>query len=223
MEEFYIYRAIPEKDIKMYPATSDLLSEAMSRVIASSGLNKTPYFICWTEDPRIALKYATKAGYSGKIARIRVKVLGEKLLIEGNENAELYRTWHMADWIYLAKKSDFPYAATNLNYKTNPQKRIEDVITYQGRMAARAFAHSDKGFILHSEIPFKYEILSEADIAKLLEIKQYYLRSYRLLKYDFSDVASQTYIKKLLAVFKQRERGKAYNRIIVKQLEELVA
>lgn len=217
-----LYRALPEQDIVIYPAKGDLLSEGMSRVISSSGLNPTPYFICFTEDIRIAFKYAKKQGYSGKIARITVAVKDDSLLVVNNAQAELFRTWHLIDWLELAKKSNWVNVATNLNYTSHPQMTIGDIISYQGRKSPRAFAHADFSFILHSAGPLKYDVLSDAQIAELLEKKRYYLKSLRLISYNFSDLDSKAYIEKLIGLFKNRDQAKAYNRIIIKQLEQLI-
>lgn len=220
--EFYVYRALPDKDITMaYSLSIDLLSEAMSRVIATSGLNKIPYFVCYTEDPRIAIKYSKKSGYSGKIARIKVRVNKEgNLIVVGNDKAEVYRTWHMQDWLYLMKKSGWPQSAVNVNYTTS-NKRLDAIITYQGRKGPRAYAHSDRGFIVHAT-SINYEILTPEEVNELSKTKVYRLKSYRFIKYDFTDDISQMRIKDLIATFEKKHNGKAHTRIMLEQLKELV-
>lgn len=224
IDEFYLYRAIPNKEIILSDSIKDnLLSEAMSRVMQASGVNKHPYFICLTEDPKIAYKYSKKEGYSGEIGRIKVRVCKDgSLVVVGNEQAEVYRTWHMTDWLYLSKKSNWPQSCNNINYRS-PRRNIEDVITYQGRRAPRAYAHADRGFLLHSSIPISYEILSEEEIEELRQKKPYVLKSYRLIKYDFSDDVSQNSIKKLICAFEKKDTQKAYTRIMLEQLNALIA
>mgnify|MGYP000127145685 FL=1 len=220
--ELYLYRALQDKDITIANSLSiDLLSEAMSRVIATSGLNKTPYFVCYTEDPRIAIKYSKKEGYSGEIARIKVRLYDDgTIALVGDENAEVYRTWHMQDWLYLMKKSGWPQSAVNVNYTTS-NKRLEDIITYQGRKAPRAYAHSDRGFIVHAT-SINYEILTSEKVNELSKIKVYRLKSYGFLKYDFTDNISQMNINDLIATFEKKNDGKAHTRIMLEQLKELV-
>ena len=221
--ELYLYRALPDKDITIANSlSSDLLSEAMSRVIATSGLNKTPYFVCYTEDPRIAIKYSKKQGYSGEIARIKVRLYDDgTIAIVGDDNAEVFRTWHMQDWLYLMKKSGWPQSAVNVNCPTS-NKRLEDIITYQGRKAPRAYAHSDRGFIVHAT-SINYEILTSEEVNDLSKIKAYRLTSYGFLKYDFRDDLSQMHIKELISIFEKKHNGKAHTRIMLEQLKELVA
>lgn len=220
--ELYIYRALPDNDIIIASCLkADLLSEATSRVMASSGLNKKPYFLCFTEDPRIAIKYSKKQGYSGEIARIKVRLYDDgTIAIVGDENAEVYRTWHMQDWLYLMKKSNWPQSAVNVNYTTS-NKLLEDIITYQGRKSPRAYAHSDLGFIVHAT-SINYEILTSEKIDELSQIKAYRLKSYRFLKYDFTDDISQVNINNLIATFQKKNIEKAHTRIMLQQLKGLI-
>lgn len=221
--ELYIYRALADNDIEITSyLKADLLSEAASRVIASSGLNKKPYFLCFTEDPRIAIKYSKKQGYSGEIARIKVRLCDDgTIAIVGDKHAEVYRTWDIQDWLYLMKKSGWPQSVVNVNYTTS-NKRLEDIITYQGRKAPRAYAHSDRGFIVHAT-SINYEILTSEEVNELSKIKVYRLKSYGFLKYDFSDYVSQMHINDLIATFEKKNNGKAHTRIMLEQLKELVA
>lgn len=218
-----IYRALPENPIEIASCLkADLLSEAMSRVMASSHANKQPYFLCFTEDPRIAIRYAAKPGYSGQIARIKL-IIGDdgNLAVLGDNKALVYRTWHMLDWLHLMQCSNWPKAAVNINYSTF-ERPLEDIITYGGRRSPRAYAHADRGFIVHAATD-SYELLTDEEILKFTQMKVFKLHSYALLKYDFSDAASQRALRELIDSFRKRNTGKAHTRIMLEQLEELVA
>ncbi len=220
-----LYRALSDHEIQLSSTRKgDLLSEGMSRVIGSSMLNKSPYFFCFSEDPRKAIHYSKKPGYSGKIGAITVEVgdNGRLSAVDQDSYTEVYRTWNMVDWLQLAKLSDWPDYATNVNYQTRPTKKITDIITYRGRMAARAFAHSDRSFIVHASGPLKYTILNNDEIQGISGKKRIIYKSFKMIEYNFTDDHSQKAIKKLIKAFEQEDNTKAYTRLMIEQLETLV-
>lgn len=220
-----LYRALPARDIAMVKnMQADLLSESMSRVMATSGLNEKPYFICLTESPKIAIKYSKKPGYSGKIGMIMVDIdatSGNLKVLDQPGDVWIHRTWELTDWLDLARLSQWPDTATNVNYGCSP-KPIENIITYGARTSPRAFAHSDRSWILHSSEPVVYRLLSEDEIRFYSELKRYNLWSHKFIKYNFSDPLSTASILNLITIFQNKDNSKAYNRIMVSQLKELL-
>ena len=192
VKKLYLYRALLKGESRIicapYTNTLDPLSEAYSRVIKTSGIHYQQQTVkCFTEDPRIALKYAQLPEYSGQIAKVMVSIWSDgSSTIDGWEKASAYRLWDIADWLNIAARANV-LKAKNLNYK-RADIPLRDIVSYGGQTTARAYSNKKKIWIVRSEIDYPYTIISEEEVQEIKKIRCYYLPSYHVIHYSDSRI-----------------------------------
>ena len=125
------------------------LSQYYSRAIDSSR-NKDASCVCFSEDPRVALRYALK-NPNPIIVRLGVRINddGSCQIIGHERDSAVQRLWTLEDWVYVASKSPNYTYAENLNYSTSPIP-VENIIIYN-RGSARAYARADKLWVVNCD------------------------------------------------------------------------
>lgn len=219
----FIYRGTDRSERSLLCTRKDeeysLLSRCYSRAIDSSRY-KEGSCVCFSEDPRVALKYAKK-NLNPVIVKLAVKINDDNgycEILDHEKECSVQRLWSIDDWCYIASKSQNYKFAENINYKTSPIP-VENIISYT-RGSARAYARADKLWVVSCNKELKYEdLLNEEEIRDIEKINYFRLPSLNLIKYTDSKIIPVC--NYLINQLEKRDTKKAYIKYSIDAYKEL--
>ncbi|MBR3507753.1 MAG: hypothetical protein IKO03_03035 [Lachnospiraceae bacterium] len=181
-----LYRglAVGEKDLCTGSMRASLLDECYSRVLRSSQLCSSPSLVCFSENPSIALAYASMPGYNGNIGIVSVNIYSDGTCsLCRNTDVMAQRLWTTEDWIYVAQKSN-SLLAQNLNLQ-NAIIPLSTILQSGGQCTARGYASKSKIWVVSTwghSISYD-QIMTKEEVQKSLSVRAYY-PSFRNINYS---------------------------------------
>ncbi|MBR4948751.1 MAG: hypothetical protein IKZ29_09335 [Clostridiales bacterium] len=222
MKEIELYRALAVGETELVcasPLPEDLLSVCCSRVISSSGL-VSPFLRCFTEDPRIALKYSRQKGYSGEIAKLTV-------VIEDNGTCQIadytgkqygHRLWLAEDYIDLFSRENLN-KITNMN--TGTPLKPTSIVSYV-RNTPHGYSHRMRTWLINTESPYKYtHLLTNQEKSRIECLKSFKVPSLHQISYNSRNTFAIDYLLSAYAEFDGNTKLKRWYKNTVRDLESI--
>ncbi len=226
IKKICVYRGLLEDEISLITNSyaSDILSEYYSKTLRSSKINSHTSIRCASEDPRVAYEYSQKPGCSGKIAKIEVLIWSDgSTTIKDMPGANIYRMWHMSDWLNLSAIAG-TLAAKNLNYDTR-EVLLNNIISYGGQSTARSYARKNFMWGMNSaEVQYDYQyFLTEGEMEDIKNKKSFNLPSNRCIHYNNPNII--LICNSLIIDFElySKSNNKAWVRYTIEELQNIKA